>query len=115
VVAVGDLKTNGEHWVIFRFDAPRKRAVQIVTVQVRGSDNNPVITYPLPSGTVARALSIPDSTVPISELVKAGSSNSLRCDTLEEENGESDYASWCDSDFEDNMVHVLEAAGERRV
>src|SRR5438477_8709973 len=78
LVAVGDLKTNGEHWIIFRLDAPPKRAVQIATVQIIGNDNIPVIVYPLIRIGCGSILSLPDSTVPISKLIKAGSSKQFR-------------------------------------
>jgi hypothetical protein len=87
VAAVGDLKTNGEHWVIFRFDAPQKRAVSIVGVQVIGSDNVPEIAgsdniRPNSTAPIYEWLnyvqSTPDSTVPIYELVKPGSSKQLK-------------------------------------
>jgi hypothetical protein len=80
VVAVGDLKTNGEHWVIFRFDAPAKRAARIGTIQVRSSDNTwgPYLVAPFPVVAGNSALSFPDSTVPIHEVVKAGSSKRFK-------------------------------------
>src|SRR4051812_28538086 len=78
VVAVGDLKTNGEHWVLFRFDAPKKRAARIVTVQVSTSDGNFLNAYPSAANQHDSAGPFPDSTVPISELVKAGKSRQLK-------------------------------------
>ena len=78
VVAVGNLKTNGEHWVIFRFDAPPKKSVQIVNVQVIGRDNFPANPYPFVPTSDSSVLSMPDSRVPIFAVVKAGSSKQLK-------------------------------------
>jgi len=82
VVAVGDLKTNGEHWVIFRFDAPAKRAAQIASVQVRAFDHifqgNTYPVAPLAAVAGSGAFSLPDSTVPIYEVVEAGSSKQFK-------------------------------------
>lgn len=70
VVAVGDVKTNGEDWTIFRFDAPRGKAASIYSVQVIGVNNFAIPKLP-GDGTV---LSTPDSIVPIWETVKRGHS-----------------------------------------
>ena len=73
-VPVGELKTNGEHWVIFRFDAPKARAVSIGTVSVIGSNGTPEPTYPFIQDKHNVVLSVPDSGVPIYGFVKAGKS-----------------------------------------
>jgi hypothetical protein len=78
VVAVGDLKTDGEHWVLFRFDAPKKRAARIVTVQVSTSDGNFLNAYPSAVNPDNSAAPFPESRVPLSELVKAGKSRQLK-------------------------------------
>src|SRR5439155_16221936 len=71
LVATGDLKTNGEHWMIFRFDAPQKKGVQIVSVQVIGNDNISANVYPVVSIGGGSIESIRESKVPISQLLKA--------------------------------------------
>jgi hypothetical protein len=70
VAVVGESKTNGQHWVIFRFDAPRGKAATIASIAVVGS-NNVAFTKLPGDGTV---VSIPDSTVPIQENTKSGHS-----------------------------------------
>ena len=78
VLAVGDLKTNGEHWVIFRMDAPRRKGVWISNLQVIGTNNFPTHAFPFVSTGEDSAQSFPDSTVPIYEPVKAGSFKNIK-------------------------------------
>jgi len=78
VVAVGDLKTNGEHWVIFRFDAPKRTGALIANVQVSTPDGVPLNTYPWIGDQDNSASCFPDSTVRISEWVNAGKSKQFK-------------------------------------
>jgi hypothetical protein len=68
---VGDIKTNGEHWVIFRFDAPKRRGAVIKGAQVIGADN--LVVNKL-FGDDVRTPPIPGSTMPVLDFVQAGCS-----------------------------------------
>lgn len=68
---IGECQTNGEHWIVFRFDAPKSRAVMIQQVLAVGGDR-------MLSLGKTRAESFPDPSRPIDERIEAGSSKLLK-------------------------------------
>jgi len=68
---VGEIQTNGEHWVLFRFDAPKSRAVMIQQFLTVGGDH---MLFPL----LTRGECFPDSKQPVHELIKKGGSRLLK-------------------------------------
>jgi hypothetical protein len=68
---VGQIQTNGEHWVLFQFDAPRSRAVSIHQILTVGGDR---ILMP----SLTRAESFPDPKLPAHERIKGGDSRLLK-------------------------------------
>lgn len=71
LAAVGEVQTNGEHWVLFRFDAPKYSAVIIQQALTVGADNQRV-------PTLTRAESFPEPRLSVYGLVKANSSKLLK-------------------------------------
>ncbi len=68
---VGEIRTNGEHWVIFKFDAPKSRAVIIQQVLAVGGDR-------MLSPAWTRADSFPDPDRPVHERIQAGVSKLVK-------------------------------------
>ena len=71
VTPVGEIQTNGEYWVIFRFDAPKSRAVMIWQILAVAGDR--ILS---PAGT--RVESFPDPNRSVHERIKAGGSRLLK-------------------------------------
>lgn len=68
---VGEIQTNGEHWVLFRLDAPKSRAVCIHQMLTVGGD---FLLIP----QLTRAECFPDPKLPVNARIKGGDSRLLK-------------------------------------
>ncbi len=68
---VGSIQTNGEEWVVFKFDAPKSRAVLIQGIWSIGKDR---MIFP----SLTRAEAFPAATSPVWQQTRAGGSNLLK-------------------------------------